>query len=167
MPYHDSTAPFPPGAPSTACTEEDPLGMLCFGDTRQLHVPPQPTCVHVPMTVLAGDRSCEAWLGQGAASGGSRGVLHYRHDAEWLFGVVTLSESDYDAATAPPLQQAADAAYRQIFALQDALGYPCIHRCWNYMADINGVSHGLERYRQFNVGRQQAFLACERQVAGQ
>lgn len=167
MPFHDSTAPFPPGAPSTACTEEDPLGMLCFGDTRQLHVPPQPTCVHVPMIVLAGDRSCEAWPGQGAASGGSRGVLHYRHDAEWLFGVVTLSESDYDAATAPPLQQAADAAYRQIFALQDALGYPCIHRCWNYMADINGVSHGLERYRQFNVGRQQAFLACERQVAGQ
>lgn len=34
------------------------------------------------------------------------------------------------------------------------------------MADINGSSHGLERYRQFNLGRQNAFLACGREVMG-
>ncbi|PKO50242.1 MAG: hypothetical protein CVU27_09200, partial [Betaproteobacteria bacterium HGW-Betaproteobacteria-20] len=31
--------------------------------------------------------------------------------------------------------------------------------------DINGVDHGLERYRQFNVGRKNAFLAYGREVA--
>ncbi|HEX5538856.1 MAG TPA: hypothetical protein VFX01_03620, partial [Methylophilaceae bacterium] len=40
-------------------------------------------------------------------------------------------------------------------------------RFWNYMADINGVGHGLERYRQFNIGRQDAFIASGREVSGQ
>ena len=119
------------------------------------------------MPVLAGDQPCEAWLGLGPLGSGSCGDLHYRHDAEWLFGVITLDETAYPFNGTASLQQAAEAAYRQIFALQDALGYPCLHRCWNYMADINGISHDLERYRQFNVGRQLAFLASERQVAGQ
>ena len=37
------------------------------------------------------------------------------------------------------------------------LGFRYIYRFWNYMADINGMSDGLERYRQFNAGRKEAF----------
>lgn len=36
----------------------------------------------------------------------------------------------------------------------------CLHRAWNYVPDINAYSHGLEHYRQFNIGR---WLAFERQ----
>jgi hypothetical protein len=32
-----------------------------------------------------------------------------------------------------------------------------LHRAWNYVPDINALTHGLERYRQFNIGRWMAF----------
>lgn len=32
-----------------------------------------------------------------------------------------------------------------------------LHRAWNYVPEINVQSHGLERYRQFNIGRWLAF----------
>lgn len=122
--------------------------------------------------------SCEAWYSDSgpmhsfshALPGG--GELRYRHDAQYLFGVVTLPEHSIVAADAAQqaisaLQLASETAYRQIFALLDRLGFQQIYRFWNYMADINGVSHGQERYRQFNVGRQDAFLAHNRSLSGQ
>ncbi|MGP1609120.1 MAG: hypothetical protein ACTS5G_00335, partial [Burkholderiales bacterium] len=48
----------------------------------------------------------------------------------------------------------------------DALGYPHPFRFWNYITDINAHSFGLERYRQFNLGRQDAFLVHGRDVTG-
>jgi chorismate lyase/3-hydroxybenzoate synthase len=33
----------------------------------------------------------------------------------------------------------------------------CLHRAWNYVPGINAQTHGLERYRQFNIGRWLAF----------
>ncbi|MBU1689828.1 MAG: hypothetical protein KKD65_03705, partial [Gammaproteobacteria bacterium] len=84
-----------------------------------------------------------------------------------LFGVVTLSETMFEAgADKTPLQQATESAYRQIFALLDELHYPYLFRFWNYIADINTRSFGLERYLQFNLGRQDAFLAHGRDVVG-
>lgn len=123
--------------------------------------------LEVPAPILEGAHAaCEVWLSEAPLSQGHQGNIRYRHNDEMLFGVIELME----AAATPdgtPLQQATESAYRQIFALLDDLGYPFMYRFWNYMADINGVSHELERYRQFNVGRQNAFLACEREVAGQ
>jgi len=39
-------------------------------------------------------------------------------------------------------------------------------RFWNYIARINEHTHGVERYRQFNAGRQDGFLQADRQVTG-
>jgi enamine deaminase RidA (YjgF/YER057c/UK114 family) len=109
----------------------------------------------------------EIWHGGPDATQGRCGAIHYRHDDDVLFGVIELPETafppDVDKA---PLQQATESAYGQVFALIDALHFPHLLRCWNYMADINGRSGGLERYRQFNLGRQDAFLAHGRAVAG-
>ncbi len=167
MAFNDFNAgpAFHPCAPAAWPDETRLLGALCFDD-----VPLAAGLAGVPiaMDVLAGDETCETWLGRGTITAGSHGNLHYRHDEEWLFGAITLDESSCAAAgSGTPLQCVAESAYRQIFAVQDALDYPCTHRFWNYMAGINDFSHDLERYRQFNIGRQQAFLACERQVAGQ
>lgn len=115
------------------------------------------------------DAACEAWLSAGAVTYGEYGDVRYRHDEETLFGVIEMAEparADADAGISP-LQQVAEAAYSQVFALLDKLAYPCMYRFWNYMAQINAISHGLERYRQFNIGRQNAFLACNREVSGQ
>jgi enamine deaminase RidA (YjgF/YER057c/UK114 family) len=49
-----------------------------------------------------------------------------------------------------------------VFALLDHLRFPHVLRFWNYFASINAESFGLERYRQFNLGRQTAFVACGR-----
>jgi enamine deaminase RidA (YjgF/YER057c/UK114 family) len=51
--------------------------------------------------------------------------------------------------------------------LLDAQGLPHLWRVWNYIPDINGEQAGLERYRQFNLGRGDAFERCARSVTEQ
>lgn len=125
-------------------------------------------CIHVPMQRLdPGDSICEVWRGSGQLTQGQCGTIHYRHDDSMLFGVMALSETMFAGSTdKTPLQQATESAYRQVFALLDTLRYPYLFRFWNYIADINSHSFGLERYRQFNLGRQDAFLAHGRDVLG-
>lgn len=110
------------------------------------------------------EAACEVWLSDGIVGHGQHDHVRYRYDNETLFGVIEMAEPD---ANISPLEQAAETAYRQVFALLDKLNYPFMYRFWNYMAQINETSHGLERYRQFNVGRQNAFLTCNREVSGQ
>lgn len=91
------------------------------------------------------------------------GDIHYRYNDGLLFGVITLDETRFaNSVDSAPLQTASQSAYEQIFAVLEAHDFPFVLRFWNYMADINGISHGLERYRQFNLGRQQAFSAKQR-----
>jgi chorismate lyase/3-hydroxybenzoate synthase len=154
-----------------AAWKDSVLGAVCFGADAvlsQIDTESDIPCARVPMRRLdAGDSMCEVWHGSGQASRGQRGDIHYRHDESVLFGVISLSEAQFEAgAGKTPLQQATESAYRQVFALLEALRYPCLLRFWNYIADINADSFGLERYRQFNLGRQDAFLAHGREVEG-
>ncbi len=147
------------------------LGALCFSADAvesQLKDDMEVPCMHVPMQRLdAGDSICEVWHGSGQVAQGQSGEIHYRHDGVVLFGVIVLSETMFEAgADKTPLQQATESAYRQVFALLETLRYPYLFRFWNYIADINTHSFGLERYRQFNLGRQDAFLAHGRDVVG-
>lgn len=121
----------------------------------------------VGMPPLETAAMCEIWHSVTPLTHGQSDAVHYRCNASLLFGVITLNEADFVAGTdSTPLQRATEAAYRQIGKLLDNLQYPHVYRYWNYMADINAHSHGLERYRQFNLGRQQALLAQGREIAG-
>jgi chorismate lyase / 3-hydroxybenzoate synthase len=127
----------------------------------------------VPMPALdasgAAGSALEMWHADGVLMQGQRGALRYCHNEQILFGLIQLSESDFGAAGQAgktPLQQAAEYAYRDIFRLTDALGFETVLRFWNYLADINGQTDGVERYRQFNMGRQDGFLAGGRAVTG-
>ncbi|MDO8208109.1 MAG: hypothetical protein Q7T38_09895 [Gallionella sp.] len=147
------------------------LGALCFSASaveRSMLADPEIPCISVPMPRLdATDSNCEVWHGNGTLTEGQCGDIHYRHDDELLFGVIVLPETPFDAGVdKTPLQQATESAYRQVFALLDALHFPYLLRFWNYIADINTISFGLERYQQFNRGRQDAFLAHGRDVVG-
>jgi len=147
------------------------LGALCFSadvvESRMLADIEVP-CMRVPMQRLdAGESICEIWHGSEQLTQGQSGAIHYRHDSGVLFGVIALPETMFEAgADNTPLQQATESAYRQVFALLDSLRYPYLFRLWNYIADINAHSFGLERYHQFNMGRQDAFLAHGRDVVG-
>lgn len=155
----------------TAPSRSDVLGALCFSrNTADAHLDNATDipCLQVPMQRIDADEAvCEVWYGNGELSEGHWGPIHYRHDADILFGVLRLPESLFEASDdKTPLQQATESAYHQVFTVLQSLGYPYLFRFWNYIADINTHSFGLERYHQFNLGRQDAFLAHGREVIG-
>ena len=146
------------------------LGALCFGQPNAgptlAEASAIPT-IHLSAPILLGDDvSMEVWLSTLALSlshplsHGFSGDIQYSFNKELLFGVISLPESD-------SLEETTESAYHQIFSLMEAMDYPYIYRLWNYMADINGISHNLERYRQFNVGRKAAFSAFKANISNQ
>ena len=129
----------------------------------------------IPAPLLASTAGTieEYWLATGQLRSGEANGLRWQRNDEVLFGVITLNEADYseaaEAAGKTALQLASEAAYARIFELIDREGLPKLWRIWNYLADINqevGEANGLERYRQFNIGRQDAFLASQRCATG-
>ena len=147
------------------------LGVLCFsGDGSKCLLPASMNLpgMCVPMQRLGVDESiCEVWQSHVELTQGQQGAIHFRHNADVLFGVIELDETLFAAdADKTPLQQATESAYHQVFTLLDTLRYPYLFRVWNYIADINAHSFDLERYHQFNLGRQDAFLAHGREVVG-
>jgi len=160
--------------------QNNALGALCFSttaganiDKKANNIEKRQTSVEMPcMRVFMqrlddADSFCELWYSSTSPQHGNFGDVHYRHDGNLLFGVIEQAETGFTAGgDKTPLQLAAESAYRQIFTLLDTLQYPYVFRFWNYIADINGHSFGLERYCQFNLGRQDAFLACDRSVVG-
>ena len=145
------------------------LGVLCFSDATGDRIPGiGMPCLHVPTPRLDGDgAACEVWRSGNALTSGRSGAIQFCHDDEVLFGVIALPETQFEMdAGKTPLQQGAESAYGQVFALLDTLRFPHVLRFWNYFADINTHSFGLERYRQFNHGRQSAFVTCGRHEMG-
>jgi enamine deaminase RidA (YjgF/YER057c/UK114 family) len=110
----------------------------------------------VPLRVLHGAAPCaDAWFGAPGVRSGRCGAVQWRHDGHWLHGVLDLHEA---AEAAGDLGVAAHAAYRDLFATLRATGFSHLQRVWNYLPRINTHTHGMERYRQFNAGRQRAFI---------
>lgn len=99
----------------------------------------------------------DAWLTQGSAlRGGRSGSVQWHTDGQWAFGQLNLPEAE------GALEQTAYRAYRDLFAALEDCGCPQLLRLWNYLPRINADGGGLERYRQFNIGRQQAFMDAQR-----
>jgi chorismate lyase/3-hydroxybenzoate synthase len=110
----------------------------------------------------------EVWRADGPLQQGHSEGIHWRRSGDVLYGVIELNESDCPGARdTPPLQSASRLVYERLFALLRAQGTPHLWRVWNYLAQINGESHGLERYRQFNLGRYGAFVQAQRETGGQ
>jgi chorismate lyase / 3-hydroxybenzoate synthase len=145
------------------------LGLAAFD--AQLPAAP---AAHIPMVAVqtpvlgANARRYEVWRSAPSARSGERGRVQYRQVAGIVFGRLSILESDVAAApgAASALQSATELAYREIFAVLEALGIPHLLRVWNYLPDINAETHGSERYWQFNSARQDAFIACGRTVSG-
>jgi enamine deaminase RidA (YjgF/YER057c/UK114 family) len=106
---------------------------------------------------------CEVWHSPEPLESGRHGPIRYRQGETLMFGSVSLDEAAPHDARAP-LQTTTEAAYQAIFELLEARGYSTVLRFWNYFPAINRESHTMERYRQFNIGRQDAFLAHGRSV---
>ncbi len=156
------------GALQSLDGEEGLLGAVTFrtGFWRKEDGATPEGMVQVPLSG-GGDDLCEIWQTTQPAAAGRSDHITYRHSRDFLFGSIALSAAGVPAGNRrglaiPPMQGCTEFAYRQIFGLLDRHGYPNLLRVWNFIPDINGVSHGLEHYRQFNAGREEAFLACGR-----
>ena len=109
----------------------------------------------------------ETWLCSGPVVAGVSEEVNWRRAGDVLFGVIEVDESRFAGVPGKTaLQAASEEAYDRVFRLLDAQGLPQLWRVWNYLAAINEESDGLERYRQFNIGRQDAFLAYHRGTTG-
>lgn len=112
-----------------------------------------PAPVLAPTAPATDTVSLPAAGSEGLATGRT-GAVRWAHDGHWLFGVLDAQP----VAPAASLEPSSHDGYREVFATLRETGYPHLLRLWNYLPDINREVDGLERYRQFNIGRQRAFL---------
>lgn len=134
------------------------LGVSWVGLTPPDGVPAGLPLQHIVAPCLGG-MPFEGWFGSAPVRIGERHGLRFCSDGNLLFGVIEVREEGGCPADGMPsaLCRAGQQAYENLFRVLGEEGYPHLWRLWNYLADINGETDGLERYRQFNMGRHQAF----------
>jgi chorismate lyase/3-hydroxybenzoate synthase len=141
------------------------LGGACFSHPATSTEAGDLPLLAVDMALLTGEAAvCEIWYTRDPLHSGQQGAIRYRENDALLFGSLSLDEARGDAR--PPLQLTTETAYQSIFELLEARGFGAVLRFWNYFPAINQTCHDIERYRQFNIGRQDAFLAHGRTVIG-
>jgi chorismate lyase/3-hydroxybenzoate synthase len=134
------------------------LGTVRFGGAHQPGDSGRELVLRVPLEPLADQAAfVEQWSGVAPPRIERSGDVEIATDGSLLFGYAQVDE-----AGAGSLRAAARDAYASIFAALDRS--TCVYplRLWNYLARINTELDGLERYRHFNVGRQEAFLTAGR-----
>ncbi|MHB9020607.1 MAG: chorismate transformation enzyme, FkbO/Hyg5 family [Halothiobacillus sp.] len=142
------------------------LGLIWFGEPPESmagqtsgSIPDLPF-LSISMPLLLGETAGggELWQGRPGATELFEGI-RYRGDETALFGVLTLEDKDNHLAAD------SQSVYERIFRLLDHAGYPHLWRTWNFLTDIHGSDQGLERYQQFNIGRQAAYDAFSQPAA--
>ncbi|VWX63156.1 conserved hypothetical protein [Burkholderiales bacterium 8X] len=127
-----------------------PFAALGYGTPEQL-----PWMPSVDARVLsAGGAMADVWHASEQIESGTTGAVRWRCDGHWMLGAIELDESVEKVG----LAELAHRAYHDIFDSLRQTGCDQLLRLWNYLPQINGDGGGMERYRQFNAGRQQAFV---------
>ncbi|MDP3251208.1 MAG: hypothetical protein Q8M77_04785 [Hydrogenophaga sp.] len=150
--------------------EHQVLGGATIGTSAALAAVAWPRqLLRAPLLADACVRRHDIWHAEGTLQQGHGDGIHWRRNAELLYGVIELEEDDLTAPEGgvSALQAASQLAYERVFGLLRQQGVPHLWRVWNYLGRINGESHGLERYRQFNLGRYEAFVQAQRETGGQ
>lgn len=140
-----------PGA-IVAAPGEVVLGRIGFSATPPaLDAGEMPT-LQAALAALGGGDPIETWLAPGPVVYGEAEGIRYACSDELLFGVATEPHERLAAATRE--------LYLRLVRLARSLGFPALLRLWNFFPAINEESGGLERYRQFCIGRHQALAEC-------
>jgi len=103
------------------------------------------TCLRLPLPLLGG--GCDEGIGESPAVVRWDGSCLLAEEEDRLIGAVLVSANSR-------LEEATERAYRRL--LEITQGWH-LYRIWNYLPQINQICGGLERYRQFNIGRWAAF----------
>ena len=163
----ETRSTLPADVAATGGATECVLGGSLFGSAGRGRPEWPLQTVVAPLLGSGADWLCEVWRCAGSVAAGQSEGIAWRRSAGVLYGVIEIEEGDYAAQPGRmPLQAATEEAYRRVFRLLDDQGMPYLWRAWNYLADINRESSGLERYRQFNIGRRDGFFASSRSTVG-
>lgn len=134
------------------------LGVIGFGQHLPIPQTPDPLWINIP--VLGGqDTSLEVWTSDRKVSNCDYQDISGTHDGNVLFGSLALQQHPGET-----LQSISCQAYTRLFKFIDHHGYRNLLRVWHYLPQINDDENGLERYRGFNVGRHEAFVANGRSI---
>jgi chorismate lyase/3-hydroxybenzoate synthase len=144
-----------PASLALAADGRAPFAALGYGTPHELAWMPT-----VNARVLSGQGAmADVWhVSGGQVASSTTGIARWRSDGHWLLGAIDLDES----VEKQDLAELSHRAYRDLFKTLDQAGTPHLLRIWNYLPQINADGGGLERYRQFNLGRQEAFFEAGR-----
>jgi chorismate lyase/3-hydroxybenzoate synthase len=135
------------------------LGVIGFG--RRPPVARTPATIWVDIPVLGGhDTSLEVWTSDTPVTACDHQGICGTTDGKVLFGSMTLLQRAGETLETQALE-----AYTRIFEFVDHHDYRNLLRVWHYFPQINDDEHGLERYRGFNIGRHEAFVANGRSIS--
>lgn len=134
-----------------AAANTHPLAVISFG----WPLPAQYACLLMTLDLpqLDGPPMVEVWSSDQPVRTQQINGLTVAMSGDLLMGSICVDEQPGIS-----LEATACAAYRQLLRQLRELGYPHLWRIWNYFPHINEESQGLERYRQFCVGRYQALV---------
>ena len=138
--------------PDELAQDEHVLAAIRFADSSAVLSDSKPLfSVNLANLDSDSNNAYEIWKSPEIVQTRVAGDLKMSFNRDVLFGFVQLREADFDN-----LVEATEAAYRQILGELENSEYKYLLRIWNYFSSINDMADGLERYRQFCLGRQNA-----------
>ena len=108
--------------------------------------------LHSGLLALQSPPPVEVWYSGLPVQRGEQQNCQWSANDELLFAGLAIDEGRY-----PSQREAIHQAYRQLLQLTTERDYPHLIRVWNYMPDINRGEGEQERYKQFCLGRLDAF----------
>src|SRR6185295_11580577 len=97
------------------------------------------------------DAACELWLGRAPVRSGVSGEVRHADDGTHQFAVIEVDERPHGG-----IAEAAEHAYRTLWAFKRETDFPCPLRIWNFFDAINEGEGDQERYKRFVLGRARA-----------
>lgn len=137
-------------APDTLLSASDVLAMVDFG--QPCKPSQQAGHYHSGLTLLDNTQQLESWYSGLPISRGIDGDCNWSSNRDLLCLALYIDEQRF-----PSQREAVHQAYDRLLSAAQQRGYPHLIRVWNYMADINQGDGEAERYKQFCLGRLQAF----------
>jgi chorismate lyase / 3-hydroxybenzoate synthase len=151
------------------------LGSFIFGSPASTAPQTIGQTVLCPVLFPPAQIEFEQWNSSKPVTTVTDGKYVVRYDDDYLMGCIELNETEFASSSISaddssplltPLARASAHAYSWLFETLDTYGYPHLWRAWNYIGQINEHSFEVERYRQFNQGRQLGFNQRSRTTLG-
>ncbi len=106
---------------------------------------------------LLGEPLCEVWQSRSKVEHGIDNDCYWSANDDLIFLGLWINENSF-----PDLQTAVFESYSTLLQTLQERDYPHLVRAWNYLPQINQGKGDNERYKQFCLGRHEAFSRYQR-----